>query len=147
MSREPFDRSTQSTDESTDQDRANAQNTAEKLKDRAKRVVSTVKDKADQIAGNVGETMDRQRQTAAGGLEGAASTLREKAEGLPGSSKTTAAGQRLAECMESTATYLREHDLSAMGEDLIGLCKRYPMQTLLAALVAGIFIGRSARRD
>lgn len=146
MSREPFDRSTQSTDQSTDQDKQNAQSTAERLKDRAKSVASSVKDKADQLADNVSETMDRQRQTAAGGLDSAASALREKAEGLPGGSKATAAGQRLADGMQSTASYLREHDFGAIGNDVVGLCRRYPMQSLIAALAVGFLIGRSRRQ-
>jgi hypothetical protein len=48
--------------------------------------------------------------------------------------------------MESTASYLREHDFKAMGEDVVGVARRHPAQALLSALLLGFLLGRAARR-
>ena len=116
-------------------------------KDRASGLASKLKDKASQVASTVTETVGRQRDTVAGGLDRVASTIHEKAGSLPGvGQKAADAAHSLADGMESTASYLREHDLKDMGNSLTGLCRKYPAQSLLSALVIGILVGRSLRK-
>jgi hypothetical protein len=139
MSREP-DRPTNAGETSRFQD------TASELRDRASDVASRVKEKAAEVGSTVSDTLRRQRENAAGGLDRVASTLHENAESLPGGGRAARAAHGIAGGMESTASYLREHDVKAMGDDLIGVCRRHPVQALLSAVVVGFFIGRAARR-
>jgi hypothetical protein len=116
------------------------------VKDRVSQMASVTKDKAGQIAGSVSEKLDEQRENAADGLGRFASTLHDKAESVPGGPKMANVTHSIADGMESTATYLREHDFSRMGEDVLKVCRKYPAQSLVAALAVGFLVGRSARR-
>jgi len=118
----------------------------EKLKDRLEDVASRAKDKAEQWSESASETVDRQRQNVSAGLDRAASTLHEKATNIPGGPKAVSAVHRLADGMETTASYLREHDVADMRDDFISLCKRHPVQALVSAVAFGFLLGRSVRR-
>ena len=120
--------------------------TVSDIEERAADFASRVKDKASQVGNTVSETVGRQRENAAGGLDRVASTIHENAGSIPGGQKAVRAVHSIADGMESTASYLREHDFMAMGDDLIGLCRRHPAQALLSALAIGFFVGRSVRR-
>jgi hypothetical protein len=99
-----------------------------------------LKDRATQFGNTVSQTVDRQRENAAKGLDRAASTLHEGA----GSAARVAHG--MADSMESTASYLRSHSLGDMGSDVGNLCRRHPVQALISAGVLGFLIGRAIRR-
>lgn len=98
------------------------------LKDRVSEMTAKVKDKASQVADSVSEKAGQARESAAGGLGRAASTTRNIADG-----------------MQSTASYLREHDFNQIGKDVMNICRRYPSQSLIAAVAVGFLIGRSRR--
>jgi hypothetical protein len=115
------------------------------VKDRVSDMTSKVKDKAGQMAETVSEKLGQQRENAADTLGRAASTLHEKADSVPGGPKVVNLTHNIAGGMESTASYLRGHDFSAMGKDLMDVCRRYPTQSLVAALTVGFLIGRSRR--
>lgn len=51
----------------------------------------------------------------------------------------------MADTIRSTADYVRNNDVKAMGRDVEGLVKRYPGQALLAAAVLGFFVARALR--
>jgi hypothetical protein len=116
------------------------------VKERAAEVAAKTKDKASQMADTVSEKLGQQRENAAEGLGRVASTLHEKAGSVPGGPKVVQFTHNIADGMESTATYLREHDFSKMGEDFMNVCRKYPTQSLAAALAIGFLLGRSARR-
>ena len=116
------------------------------VKERASEVAAKTKDKASQMAETVSEKLDQQRENAAEGLGRVASTLHSKADSVPGGPKIVSFTHNIASGMESTASYLREHDLSKMGKDLMGICRKYPTQSIAAALAIGFLLGRSARR-
>ena len=115
------------------------------VKDRVSDMTSKVKDKAGQMADTVSEKLGQQRENAAEGLDRAASTIHEKAGSVPGGPKVVNLTHSIADGMESTASYLRGHDFSEMGKDLMDVCRRYPAQSLVAALALGFLIGRSRR--
>ena len=98
------------------------------LKDRVSDMTSEVKDKAHQMADTMSEAVGQARESAAGGLNRAASTTHNIADG-----------------MKSTASYLKDHDLNQMGKDAMSLCRRYPTQSLIAAIAVGFLIGRARR--
>ena len=62
--------------------------------------------------------VDDSREPVASGLESAASTLHARADSLPGGENVTAAAHKAAEKMESTATYVRTHDVESMLDDV-----------------------------
>lgn len=115
-------------------------------KDRISDMASKVKDKAGQVADRVSEKLGQQRENAADGLDRAASTMHDGAESVPGGPKVAKITHSIADGMESTASYLREHDFEKMGTDVMDVCRRYPTQSLAAALAVGFLLGRSARR-
>ena len=115
------------------------------VKDRVADMTSKVKDKAGQVADTVSERLTQQRESAAETLDRAAMTIHEKAGSVPGGPKVTHLTHTLADGMESTASYLRGHDFSDMGKDLMDVCRRYPTQSFVAALAVGFLIGRARR--
>ena len=117
------------------------------VKDRVLDMASKVKDKTDQMAETVSQQLDHQRENAADSLGRAASTVHQNAGSLPGGPKVVNFTHALADGMESTASYLRDHDLSHMGKDVMDVCRRYPTQSLVAALALGFLIGRSRRSE
>ena len=118
----------------------------DEVKERVSQVAANTKDKASQMADTVAERLDEGRGSAAEGLGRVASTLHEKANSVPGGPKLVNFTHRVADSMESTASYLRDHDFSKMGEDLMTVCRKYPTQSVAAALALGFLLGRSTRR-
>ena len=118
----------------------------ENLKERLEDVASKAKDKAEQWTESASETAERQRQNVSSRLEKAATSLHEKATNIPGGPKAVSAVHRVADGMETTASYLREHDFADMRDDLISLCKKHPVQALVSAVAFGFLLGRSVRR-
>jgi hypothetical protein len=115
------------------------------LKDRASNIASRTRDKASDVADTVSEKLGHTRGSAAEGLNRAASTIRDTGGRFSGASQLRNVTEGLANGMESTATYLRDHDFNQMGKDVMNLCRRYPTQSLIAALAVGFLIGRSRR--
>ena len=115
------------------------------IKDRVSDMASKVRDKAGQVTETVVERLGQQRETAAQGLDRAASAIHERAESVPGGPKVVNLTHGIAGGMESTASYLRDHDFNQMGKDFMSLCRRHPTQSLVAALAIGFLIGRSRR--
>jgi ElaB/YqjD/DUF883 family membrane-anchored ribosome-binding protein len=115
------------------------------VKDRVSDITSKAKDKAGQMAETVAEKLGQQRENVADTLGDAASALRNKADNVPGGRKVVNFTHSIADGMESTASYLRDHDFSQMGKDVMAVCRRYPKQSLVAALAVGFLIGRSRR--
>src|SRR5262245_18515019 len=90
--------------------------------------------KGDRLKDKVGEMVDNQRRNAASGLERAASTVHEKASNVPGGPRVVNAANRFPVGMEKTASFLRQHDLNDVRDDLIHVCKEHPVQSLLSAV-------------
>jgi hypothetical protein len=143
MSRDPMKPFDDGEFPSTKTQNANAE--IPNVKDRISDMASEVKAKAGQMVDTVSETLGHQRKNAAEGLDRAASTIHDKAESVPGGPKVVKMTHSLADGMESTASYLRDHDFKKMGKDVMDACRRYPTQSLVAALAVGFLIGRSRR--
>ncbi len=120
-----------------------AQNVKEKVTDAAKKT----KEKVSDLGRQTTEQVDAKRGPAAEGLESAASSLHEKAESLPGGEAVRTAAHSTADTLESTAGYIREHDVKAMLSDVEDIVRRNPGPSLLIAATIGFLVGRTFRED
>lgn len=132
-----------STSEMTDTLSDTAQSVKEKLTDAA----STAKQKVSEAGRQATDKIDEKRGPAADALQSAASTLHEKAEDLPGGETVKSVAHATAQKLESTAGYIREHDVRAMLSDVEEIVKRNPGPSLLIAVAVGFLIGRAFRED
>jgi ElaB/YqjD/DUF883 family membrane-anchored ribosome-binding protein len=104
---------------------------------------STAKDKAAEYGARVQEQADAGIDAAAEGVGKAASKVREQAarqDGMAGQ-----AGVKVADGMEKTAGYLREHDTDQILDDVEQYVREHPMQAVAGAVVGGFLIGRILR--
>ena len=96
--------------------------------------------------GQTGRRADEARQRVAGGLDRAASTLRDRAGAIPGGQRMQGAARNAADRLQSAASYVRDHDMSQMTDEARQVVKRNPGGSLLAACAAGFVIGFMLRR-
>lgn len=115
------------------------------LKDRMSDMTAKARDKAGKVTDMVAEKLDQERRNAAEGLDRAASSVHDAAASVPGGTKVVNLTHSIASGMESTASYLREHDFGRMSKDVLDVCRRYPTKSVAAALALGFLIGRSRR--
>lgn len=121
--------------------------TAQSVKERVTDAASTAKQKVTDAGRETADRIDEKRAPAADALQSAASTLHEKAEDLPGGETVKGVAHSAAEKLESTAGYIREHDVRAMLSDVEDIVKRNPGPSLLIAVAVGFLIGRAFRED
>ena len=120
---------------------------ADEIKDRITGMADRVRETASRAGERVSDTLEHQKQSAADGLDRAASALHNSAESMamPGK-KVVDFTHGIANRMGSAAGYLRESDMTTMGRDSMNLARRYPVQSMVAALTLGFLIGRMRRR-
>jgi ElaB/YqjD/DUF883 family membrane-anchored ribosome-binding protein len=114
-------------------------NVADQMSD----VASHAKEKAAELGRTAANKIDEQRDTAASGLQSAASTLHAGADRLPGGETVTSLAHTAADTLTSTADYVREHDVNRMMADVERLVRNNPGPSLVAAAVVGFLVGRS----
>jgi len=108
-------------------------NTAKDFANTAKDMTKAAVDKVDSAVGTVGEN-----------ISGFADTVRDKGpkEGILGSAtKTVASG------IERTGDYLDEKGVSGMANDVMSLCRSYPIATLLVGVGIGFLLARASSRS
>lgn len=121
--------------------------TAQGVKQQVTDAASTAKQKISDAGRQASDKIDEKRGPAADALESAASAIHEKAEDLPGGETVKSVAHSAAEKLESTAGYIREHDVRAMLTDVEEIVKRNPGPALLVAAAIGFLIGRAFRED
>jgi ElaB/YqjD/DUF883 family membrane-anchored ribosome-binding protein len=102
--------------------------------------VDSVKEKARDTAEMAKDRADEGIDKAAEGMQGAADKLRDRAEQQGGVAAD--AGVKVADTMERSAEYLREHDTDQIFEDLEQYVRKHPMQAIAGAVVGGFIVGR-----
>jgi ElaB/YqjD/DUF883 family membrane-anchored ribosome-binding protein len=125
----------------------NASDTAQSVKEKVTDAAATAKQKVSDAGRQATDKIDEKREPAADALASAASSLHEKAEDLPGGETVRSVAHSTAEKLESTAGYIREHDVKAMMSDVEDIVKRNPGPSLLIAAAIGFLIGRAFRED
>ena len=100
---------------------------------RAREFGATAAKKANEAAPVIGEK-----------VKSLASAIREKAprEGKIGTTATKVAGG-----LESASYYLQEKKFEHLGEDVKGLVRRYPLQSLLVGLGLGFLLSRRSKKE
>lgn len=121
--------------------------TAQNVKDKVADAASAAKDKVSDAGRQASEQIDAKRGPAADSLQSAASTLHEKADSLPGGETVKSVAHSAADKLQSTAGYIREHDVQAMLSDVEDMVRRNPGPALLIAASIGFLIGRAFRED
>jgi ElaB/YqjD/DUF883 family membrane-anchored ribosome-binding protein len=111
-----------------------------------------VKEKVADIGRRAADSIDSSRQSAAGALDNTASTLHSGADHIFGAAHTAAdkiqaTAHSTADKLQATADYVRQTDLKGMVDDLTGVVKRYPGQSLAAAAVLGFLVARGLRSN
>jgi ElaB/YqjD/DUF883 family membrane-anchored ribosome-binding protein len=126
--------------------RANDADDASTMKETVSEFTDNVKGKTSELAQKVIHTIDEQRETAASTLRDAATTLYVKADNLPTEAIKSVA-QHTAEKMDRTSEYLRQHNASAVIEDIQQAVRRHPGRTVIMSLAVGFLLGRLFASD
>lgn len=114
-------------------------------KDKATEMAGTAKDKVTDVAGSATDTVDAQRDSVAGGLDKVATTLRDRADQIPGGDKTTQMAQTAAERLQTASSYIKQNEVSDMMTDVESFVRTHPTESLVVALAAGFLLGRTIR--
>src|SRR6185312_3835844 len=89
--------------------------------------------------------LDSARQPVADKLHSEADRVRNRADRLPGGRTVSGAARSAADRLDASASYIESTDARGMMQDLLGVIKRHPAQSLLAAGVVAFLIGRAFR--
>jgi ElaB/YqjD/DUF883 family membrane-anchored ribosome-binding protein len=117
------------------------QQVTDQARDKASEAMDTARSSMHQAE----ERVDEKRGTAADSVDQAAQKLRERADSMPGGERTSQMANQAADRLESTATYVRDHDVSQMTSDLEGFVRKHPTESLIAAAAAGFLMGKMLR--
>lgn len=109
------------------------------MKDRVSETVSDVTSKLSEFGRDAANRLDDTRENAAGALESTASSLQT------GTNRLSSAARSAAESLQATADYVRRTNVQGMVEDMQGIVKRYPGQSLAAAAILGFIVARGFR--
>jgi len=102
---------------------------------------------ASGVGAQAAHKAEQMRAAAAGGMDTASSKLHESAESLPAGGRASSVARSAADALSSSADYIRDHDLRAMVDDLMGVVKNNPGPALLGAAALGFLVGRAFSRD
>ena len=102
---------------------------------------------AGEFADKAANRVDATRQPIADKLHGAAGAIRDQAQGLAAGEGLVGVAKSAADKLDSSATYIESHDTQQMMQDLVGIVKRHPAQSLLLAGALGFLVARAFRSE
>lgn len=115
----------------------------ESISDRASEMSSTVQDQASEYGQKIQEQADTGIDKAASGLQKAADQMRSRMNQQGGTQGQV--GTKVADGLEKSATYLRDHEANEIWDDVEQWVKDHPIQSAAGAAVAGFVIARILR--
>lgn len=115
--------------------------TATKMKEEVTDKLATAKEKVGDLGRKALDAIDAQRAPAANTLHRTASALHQTGE------KVGSAAHATGDKVQATADYLRQTDVKGMMNDVHGLVKRYPGQSLAVAAAVGFLLARVFRNN
>jgi ElaB/YqjD/DUF883 family membrane-anchored ribosome-binding protein len=98
------------------------------------------KDALDEFGRKAANKLDATRESAAHAMHRTANTVDS------GTDQFSEYGHIAADRLHATADYVLETDFDSIVRDVQGLIKRYPVQALAVAAIAGFLAGRGLRR-
>ena len=106
-------------------------------------VVATMSAKAREFGATAAKKASEAAPVIGGKMKSLASAIRGKAphEGKIGTTATKVAGG-----LESASCYLQEKKFDHLGEDVRGLVRRYPLQSLLVGVGLGFLLARRNKK-
>jgi ElaB/YqjD/DUF883 family membrane-anchored ribosome-binding protein len=114
------------------------------MQDKAMEKANEMKGMASEKAGEYGSKLhdgaDAGVNRAAEGLEKAAVQLRDRAENGGGVQEKV--GVRVADSLEKTSTYLRDHEATEIWTDVERFVQQHPIQAAVGAAVAGYVVAK-----
>lgn len=108
---------------------------------------SRAADKVTELGRAAADSVGDPRDTAAAGIDSAASSLHSAAERLPGGENVSGLAHAAADTLSSTADYVRNADMARMRSDVERVVRNNPGPSLLAAAVVGFVVGRALSHD
>ncbi len=120
---------------------------ADTARDKAAKAASKAREGVNEAMETGKRRADEARQSTASGLERAASWTHESASRLPGGETTQRAAHAVADGMNRSASYLREHSFGDMASDVEGYVRKHPGPSLAVAAAIGFLVGQSLRRS
>jgi uncharacterized protein YjbJ (UPF0337 family) len=111
--------------------------------DKTAGVVASVSAKAQEFGATAAKKANEAAPLVGGKMESLATAIRERApsEGTLGKATT-----KVADGLESASHYLQEKKFDHLGEDLMGLVRRYPLRSLLIGLGLGFLLAGRNRK-
>ena len=101
----------------------------------------TALDKTRQLGQQAISSADQARVPAARALQFVAASMHEAAPRMPGGDKVVKVVHRAAHSVNSTARYVRNHSVNAIGSDMLQKLRRNPEGAMLTALAVGFILG------
>jgi ElaB/YqjD/DUF883 family membrane-anchored ribosome-binding protein len=111
--------------------------------ERAREYGQQAQEKAAEYGEQARERADEGMDRAGERMGETAARVRERAQERGGMQAEV--GTRVADSMERTANYLKEHDTAELMDDVERYVKEHPVQAVAGAVVAGFVIGRILR--
>jgi hypothetical protein len=105
------------------------------------------KQQAGEFAHKAADRVDATRQPIADKLHGAAGAIRDQAQGLATGEGLVGVAKTAADKLESSASYIESHNTKQMIQDVVGIVKRHPAQSLLIAGAVGFLFARAFRSE
>ena len=91
-------------------------------------------------------TMQERAHEAVAGVPGQMKHLAEQIrERAPHQGTIGSAAHTVADTLESGATYLEDHDVRDIAQDLAGVVRNHPIPAVLAGIGVGFLLGRTLR--
>jgi len=119
-----------------------AENIATKAVDQAKDLGKSAMRSASDAATFVTKRAEEGTSAVGDQMEALGKRVRETG---PQSGIMGTASSSVAECLESSGHYLKEHGLGGIGEDLTGVIRRNPIPAVLACVAVGYLLARATR--
>jgi hypothetical protein len=98
-------------------------------------------EKTRSVAHSAIDSLDQGRKPAARILQNVAASMHDAAPRMPGGERVVRVVHSTAHGLNSTARYVRQHDVNRMGADLVRMIRVSPERSLLVALAAGFILG------
>ena len=114
--------------------------TAARMKKTLTEKAADAKDALDEFGRKAAHTFDTSRESTAQALHRTANTLDS------GADQFSEYGHIAADKLHATADYVHATDFNSVVRDVQGMIKRYPVQSLAAAILLGFLVGRGLRR-